>query len=77
MLGSLARYTRTVLTLVPLGKAVDGAMELAKEVQSFSSACERLLDTIARHRSLDKNERRLIEHYCKEILAKIQPIAND
>jgi len=52
-------------------------MELAKEVQSFSSACERLLDTIARHRSLDKNERRLIEHYCKEILAKIQPIAND
>ena len=52
-------------------------MELAKEVQGFSSACERLLDTIARHRRLEKDERRLIEYYCKEIVAKIQPIAND
>jgi hypothetical protein len=52
-------------------------MELSKEVQSFSSACERLIDTIARHRQLTKDERRLIEHYCKEILAKIQPVAND
>jgi hypothetical protein len=52
-------------------------MELAKEVQSFSSACERFLEMIARHRSLKKDERRLIEHYCKDILAKIQPIAND
>jgi hypothetical protein len=52
-------------------------MELSKEVQSFSSACERLLDTIARHRQLQKDERRLIEHYCKEILARVQPIAND
>jgi hypothetical protein len=38
-------------------------MELSKEVQSFSSACERLIDTIARHRQLTKDERRLIEHY--------------
>jgi hypothetical protein len=52
-------------------------MELAKEVQSFVTACERLLDTIARHRPLEKDERRLIEHYCKEIVTKIQPIAND
>ena len=52
-------------------------MELAKEVQGFLTACERLLDTIARHRQLEKNERRLIEYYSKEIVTKIQPIAND
>ena len=28
-------------------------------------------------RQLRKGERRLIEHYCKEILGKIQPLAND
>ena len=52
-------------------------MELAKEVQSFLTACERLLATVARHRRLEKDERRLIEHYCKEIVTKIQPVIND
>jgi hypothetical protein len=52
-------------------------MELAKEVQSFTRACEQLLATIARHRGLTKDETRLIQHYCKEIVTKIQPIAND
>ena len=50
-------------------------MELAKEVQGFSSACEQLLETIARHRRLEKDERRLIEYYCKEIVGPLRTIS--
>jgi len=49
-------------------------MQLAKEVQALSSACEHILSTIAMNRPLTHEEASLIEYYCVEVLNKIAPI---
>jgi hypothetical protein len=49
-------------------------MQLAKEVQSFSTACEHILSAIALERPLTKDEALMIEYYCVEILSKIAPL---
>jgi len=49
-------------------------MQLAKEVQTFSSACEHILSAIAMNRPLTSDEAAMIEYYCVEILAKIAPL---
>lgn len=46
-------------------------MQLAKEVKTFSSACEHILSAIAMNRPLTQDEATMIEYYCVEILAKI------
>jgi hypothetical protein len=48
-------------------------MQQADEFHTFSSACERLLFSIMRNRPFTEKEARVIEYYCKEILAKIGP----
>ena len=48
-------------------------MELAKNVHTFSSACERLLASLAIYRPLTEEEALLIRHYCKELLEKVPP----
>lgn len=48
-------------------------MQLSKAVNSFSSACERLLAAEAIYRPLTEDEARLIEYYCKGLLQKIVP----
>jgi hypothetical protein len=48
-------------------------MQLAKEVQSFSGVCERLLSTIVMNRQLSEDETCIIEYYCKELLSRIEP----
>jgi hypothetical protein len=48
-------------------------MQLAKEVQTFSSACELIRSAIAMHRPLTQDEATMIEYYCQEILTKIAP----
>ncbi len=49
-------------------------MQLAKEVSTFSSACEHILSAIAMNRPLTPDEAAMIEYYCVAILAKIAPI---
>jgi hypothetical protein len=46
-------------------------MQQADEFRTFSSACERLLPSIKTNRPLTEKEARILEFYCKEILAKI------
>jgi hypothetical protein len=48
-------------------------MQLAHEVKTFTGASERLLSTITMNRALSEDEARIIEYYCKELLAKIAP----
>jgi hypothetical protein len=48
-------------------------MQLSKDIQSFSSSCERLLATGAVYRPLTKDEMDIIEYYCKELLQKVVP----
>jgi hypothetical protein len=48
-------------------------MELTKEVHNFIDACERVLAAVATNRLLNEDETRIVEHYCKELLAKIKP----
>jgi hypothetical protein len=48
-------------------------MQLSKDVNAFTSACERLLAAGAIYRPLTPDEARLIEFYCKELLQKILP----
>jgi len=46
-------------------------MHLAEDVHKFSSACERLLTTATTsRRPLTEEERRLVEYYCREVMAK-------
>jgi hypothetical protein len=45
-------------------------MELMQEVRSFASACEHLLAKFAMQRPLSKDEGRLVEYYCQELLQK-------
>jgi hypothetical protein len=49
------------------------AMQVAGEVKNFSDASERLLSTILMKRQLTEEEARMIEHYCRELLARIAP----
>jgi len=49
-------------------------MQLAKEVKTFSAACEHILSAIAMNRPLTSDEAAMIEYYCVEILAKIAPL---
>jgi hypothetical protein len=48
-------------------------MQLASEVKDFSGASERLLSTIAMNRQLTEEEAKVIQYYCKELLAKVAP----
>lgn len=48
-------------------------MQLASEAKHFFGACERLISLIASNRRLTDDEARMIEFYCKEVLAKIGP----
>ena len=50
-----------------------GILEVGKEVHNFTGACERVLAAIAANRPLSVDEARIVEHYCKELLAKIKP----
>ena len=43
-------------------------MQLSKDVNTFTSACERLLAAGAIYRSLTQEELSLIEYYCNELL---------
>ena len=49
-------------------------MQLAKEVKTFSSACEHILSAIAMNRPLTQDEASMIEYYCVEILSKVAPL---
>jgi hypothetical protein len=49
------------------------AMHLANEVKGFCDACERLLALIAMNRQLTEDEARVIDHYSKELQAKVAP----
>lgn len=46
-------------------------MQLANEAKNFFGACERLISLIGSTRQLTDDEARMIEFYCKEVLAKI------
>jgi hypothetical protein len=48
-------------------------MQLATEVKNFLGACERLMSLIMMNRQLSEEEAKMIEFYCKEVLAKIAP----
>ena len=48
-------------------------MQLDKEVKNFSEACERLLALIVMNRQLTEDEARVIDHYSKELQAKVAP----
>jgi hypothetical protein len=43
----------------------------SKGVSSFARGCEHLLAHIALHHPLNKEEKLLVEHYCKEVLEKL------
>jgi hypothetical protein len=47
-------------------------MELAEDVQTFGRACERLLASMALHRSLSHDEVLFVRHYCQEVLEKTE-----
>lgn len=49
-------------------------MQLAKEVKTFSVACEHILAAIAQNRPLTHDEALMIEYYCVEILSKVAPL---
>lgn len=51
----------------------DPSMQVASEVKDFSGASERLLSTIAMNRQLTEEEAKVIQYYCKELLAKVAP----
>jgi hypothetical protein len=46
-------------------------MQADDEFHIFSSACERLLFSVLKNKPLTEKEARIVEYYCKEILAKI------
>ena len=46
-------------------------MQADDEFHIFTNACERLLFSVLKNRPLTKKEARIVEYYCKEILAKI------
>ena len=46
-------------------------MKLAEEVQKYTATCEALLSAIAVERPLTEVEAKMIEYYCKELMAKI------
>jgi hypothetical protein len=48
-------------------------MQVASEVKDFSGASERLLSAIAINRRLTEEEAKVIQYYCKELLAKVAP----
>ncbi|MCS6306017.1 MAG: hypothetical protein H8K07_20490 [Nitrospira sp.] len=48
-------------------------MQLAKDIQAFSSACEHILSAVAMNRPPTSDEAAMLEYYCVEILAKIAP----
>ena len=48
-------------------------MQLATEVKNFLGASERLMSLIMMNRQLTEEEAKMIEFYCKEVLAKIAP----
>ena len=48
-------------------------MQLTSEVKNFLGACERLMSLIMMNRQLTEEEAKMIEFYCKEVLAKIAP----
>jgi len=63
-------------TLLPISGATppDGSsMQVASEVKDFTGASERLLSTIAMNRQLTEEEAKMIQYYCKELLAKVAP----
>jgi hypothetical protein len=43
----------------------------AEALRTFSRGCERLLLSIRTNGALAEDEARIVEYYCKEILAKI------
>jgi hypothetical protein len=47
-------------------------MELAADIQAFGRACERLLASMAIHRSLRHDELLFVRHYCKEVLENME-----
>ena len=49
-------------------------MQLAKEVQSFSAACEHILSAIAMNRPLTPDEAAMIQYYLVELQSKIAPL---
>jgi hypothetical protein len=46
-------------------------MQVSSEVHKFTSACEHLLASVATHRPLTEDEKRLIEYYCTEVCTKL------
>jgi hypothetical protein len=48
-------------------------MQQTEALRTFSSGCERLLFSIKTNRPLTQEEARMVEYYCKEILAAIAP----
>ena len=47
-------------------------MRLKKEVQNFSSSCERLMfEADVTNRKLTQEEKLLVEFYCREVLEKV------
>jgi hypothetical protein len=48
-------------------------MQMASEVKNYLGACERLISHLTLNRQLSEDEARMIEFYCKELLAKIAP----
>lgn len=46
-------------------------MKRAEALRTFCSGCERLLFYIRTNGSLAEDDARVVEHYCKEILAKV------
>jgi hypothetical protein len=48
-------------------------MHMAGEVKNYLGACERLI-SLMMNRQLTDEEARMIEFYCKELLAKIAPL---
>ena len=46
-------------------------MQQTEALNIFSSGCERLLFSIKTNRPLTEEEAKMVEYYCKEILAKV------
>ena len=49
-------------------------MELAREDNNFSSACEHILSVSALNRLLTTDEATVIHYYCAEVTAKVEPL---
>jgi len=56
-----------------MGFTVQGHLKLAQEIQTYCSACERLLCVIGNGRALTNDEALLIDYYCKELSSKVAP----